>query len=161
MSAEEEYNEIVEYLMEGDDDDDADKMSDIDISDYADDETGVGEEVCTDMVLESSSGDENEGVVTRVCARRPGPSSVKDDDGGDKVNFSLLSWREQLLPLMYVRPVNEQQLILANAEKSGFKIVDDMDKVMDKVLVKYIETMPMGATRDLFVDYARQRKLKV
>lgn len=93
-----------------------------------------------------------------ASARRP---FYQVTEAADVVDFSQLSAMEQLLPLSHVLPLNEQNLILSNAEKTGFRINRDLDKVMDKVLVAYVSKMNPGQMRDTFVRYALKRGLEI
>ena len=125
---------------------------------YYGDEMDIGE-VCEDISFASPG----EMLHVRVCGDIPTTSRARDDDvtGDDVINFELLSKDERLLPLMYVIPLSEQYLILKKADMSGFRAVQGMEKVMDRVLLDYIRTMEDGPIKNRFKEYAEQRNLNI
>lgn len=127
------------------------------IAEYAEAEFELGGEgESTELYYPESPGYEETGTERRTRAASPGTA-----DGSDVMDFASLSKNEKFLPLMYIRPLNEQNLILQNAVKSEFRVVHDLDKVTDRVLSIYVERMADGPIRDLFVRYAEQRGLKI
>ena len=151
----------------GDDETDEEgERSEVDEEDEADDEGDDDE----DIGEINYDDDEDFGAVWgRVKPGSSGSSGARwkrktpSDEPEDVVNFSVLSNDERYLPLFYLRSLPEQQDILRRAYESSFKVVKDLDKVMDTVLADFISS---NITQDdplnnAFVSYAQGRGITV
>ena len=156
-----EIEEVGDVEKEGRDEDDLSENSD-----YGEEVSWApgGEEQAADDDQDFDFGEEGpEGFMGNSDRIRGGQWFRKNEDNEDvaTVNFSELSRREQLLPLLYLRPLPEQELILQNAFDTEFRVVHDLDKVMDKVLERYINGLAPSTTKEYFIQYARQRGLRI
>lgn len=155
----EEEEEEVEVF-----DEDEEEMSEVDTDEGEDedDRPARGEGVGDDYYGEEDEDmldDKWGGVGPEISRDRWKRRRQDDEEIEDVVNLAALSSEERYLPLFYLRTLPEQKEILRRAYDSEFKVVADLDKVMDKVLTDYIsENIPQDdAVRFPFVNYAQQR----
>lgn len=99
----------------------------------------------------------------------------RDDDDDDEVRTAenmidvtdLTKDEQDLLPMSYLRSPLEQWMIMDKACRTGFRLVDDMNKVVDKHLKTFVDAAVFAVrekgitspTHTAIIQYGEQRKL--
>ena len=97
----------------------------------------------------------------------PGPRKKELVEPEDDIDLTELTAAEAYLPLSFLLGKLDQWLIMERACKSGFRVVDEMHKVVDKQLKTFVDAA-IYAVRDkgiqspmhnAIIQYGEQRKL--